>query len=139
MSETVGWILVAVSAALFVIAYVRYRAIRDRLIRPDASVPKGATARRAQSAVYAGQLPDDKQLALATRALAKQTVNNFPLRWKYVVFIYPALLVAAVSLLAFAPRIALGTIAAAIVIGAIVTIQARAAHRGAQRILATRK
>jgi hypothetical protein len=138
VSLPVGWALLAVSAVLFVIAYVRYRGIRDDLISPDASELKGSTARAARSAVYAGRVPEDRQLAVATRALAKRTVNNYPLRWRYVVFTYPAILALALSLFAFLPRQGPIGVAAFVVVGAIVTIQARAAHRGAQRILATK-
>ena len=139
MSEVIGWLLVAAAAVLFLIAYLRYRGIREQLIRPGDSAPRGAAARRAQSAVYAGQVPADRDLAAATRALARQTVNNYPLRWKYAVFTYPAIVLACLSLFAFAPKYALGTLVAGIVVAAIVTVQARSAYRGAQRIVATKK
>jgi hypothetical protein len=139
VSDVIGWVLVAVAAVLFLIGYVRYRRIRDRLIRPDASAPTGATGRRVQNAVSAGRLPDDKQLVAPTRAVARQTVTNYPLRWKYAMFTYPGLFALCASLFAFVPGYALGVLVGAILVAAIVAIQARFAYRGARRIVATRK
>jgi hypothetical protein len=138
MSQQVGWALLGLSALLFVIAYVRYRRVRDGLIGPDVS-ESGAHARAARGAVYAGRLPEDRQLAAATRALAKRTATNYPLRWRYLVFIYPAVLALVLSVFAFLPSQGPVGLAAFIVVGGIVTIQARAAHRGAQRILAAKR
>ena len=137
MSQPVGWALVVLAVVLFVIAYLRYRGIREELIAPDTS-QAGATARAARSAVFAGRIPEDRDLAAATRALAKLTVNNYPLRWRYAIFTFAGVLALTVSSLAFFPSRALYVIAPAIVVGGLLAIQARAAHRGAQRILAAK-